>query len=66
MRGFGVDDAKVAEIVEAYREDAPAMAPSDTLFAVCSEVQFRVPLAHVAEMKSATPGRARAWMVNLT
>lgn len=61
---YAIDDARVDEIVAAYRAASPEMTPSDILIAVASDVQFRQPLTRAAEIKSETEGQAPVWMYN--
>lgn len=64
--GFGIDDAKVDAIVAGYHATDPQMTPSDILFAVTSDVQFRLPLADAAASRAAAGEHAPVWMYNFT
>ncbi|ANQ27784.1 carboxylesterase [Vibrio natriegens] len=64
--GFGIDDTKVDQIVDAYRKTDPQMTPSDILIAVTSDVQFRVPLERAAATRASAEGQAPVWMYNFT
>lgn len=61
---YGIDDARVDQIVEGYHAASPEMTPSDILIAVASDVQFRQPLTRAAEIKSSAEGQAPVWMYN--
>ncbi|MBN9669886.1 carboxylesterase/lipase family protein [Roseibium aggregatum] len=62
--GFGIDDSKVDEIIAGYHEADADMTPSDILFAITSDVQFRLPLTNAAVTRSSTDGQAPVWIYN--
>ncbi|CAN5551064.1 carboxylesterase/lipase family protein [soil metagenome] len=59
---FKIDDTRVDAIVAAYRRANDKLTPSETFIAAVSDVQYRLPLTRLAELKSAAARQAPVYM----
>jgi para-nitrobenzyl esterase len=62
---FKIDDAKVEQIIAAYRKSDPTRTAADVLLALCTDVQFRGAIIRGAEAK-ANDNKAPVYLYNFT
>ena len=65
LKGMGVEDLNVDQLVRSYRATRPAASPADIFSAIASDLEYRMDAFVMAERKSAL-GRAPAYMYLFT